>query len=404
MKRKVILTLMVVAVLAASAPVWAAPPFGSFGGKVGGGNSGQGLLPLHGWALDDGGVEAVDILVDGVVAGRADLGRSRPRVREQFPGFPDASAAGWAFELDTTRFLNGLHRVTPRVKSRTGEVVNLNSRVFEFNNVTHNLVPFGKIEFPNRQAEMRGNCDLADPARRFTVVSGYAMDNGVQADDTGVGWVELLIDRAVRFNTQRDCFHSAATGGSSNCYGLRRMDLVPMFPGVADAPHSGFRFVLDIGVLIEAFGYGPESHLLTIRAGDHFGQVTNIAEMPVTFTCDEDIFNEETLGEISNPRNGQLFSGIIQAIGWALDWEGVAQIQVLVDGSPVGNATHGFARPAVTSAYPGYPESAAPGWQISFDSREFSNGEHWLEVIVTDDLGVTTYIGRRRIVIANPHP
>ena len=45
MKRNVILVLAVA--LSISAPVWAAKPFGQFGGKVGGGNAGAGMLPLR---------------------------------------------------------------------------------------------------------------------------------------------------------------------------------------------------------------------------------------------------------------------------------------------------------------------------------------------------------------------
>jgi hypothetical protein len=79
MKRKVILSAVTAALLAAVS-AWAAPPFGSFGGIVGGGNSGTGLLPLHGWALDDDGIESVDVLVDGIVVGRASYHRARPGV------------------------------------------------------------------------------------------------------------------------------------------------------------------------------------------------------------------------------------------------------------------------------------------------------------------------------------
>src|SRR5436305_11831865 len=79
MKRNVILCAVAVALLAAI-PGWAAPPFGSFDDIVGGGNAGAGLLPLTGWTLDDNGVLAVDILVDGGVAGRAAYGRARAGV------------------------------------------------------------------------------------------------------------------------------------------------------------------------------------------------------------------------------------------------------------------------------------------------------------------------------------
>lgn len=402
MKRNVLSVLAVA--LSISAPLQAAQPFGVFGGKVGGGNSAAGLLPLHGWALDDNGVEAVDILVDGFVAGRASYGRARPKVAQKYPSYPDAALAGWVFQLDTTHYLNGVHTVTPRVKSKTGEVVNLRPMRFNFGNSMHALDPFGQIEFPKHQAEMRGRCDGVDPNRRYSVVSGYALDSGVQEQDTGVGYVELLLDGALYANSNSDCFFANPTGGLTNCYGLRRMDLVPIFPGLKDAPHSGFRFVLDVGSLISDFGYSPGSHRLTIRAGDHFEQISTVDEIVVNFTCDEFIDNEESIGDIGQPRDGQLFSGIMNINGWALDWEGVQQIQVLVDGFGVGNATHGFGRPVVTSSYPGYPESAAPGWEHSFDTRQFSNGEHFLEVIVTDDLGETTYIGRRRFVINNPRP
>src|SRR5215208_3341599 len=116
MKRILVLSLIALASLAV--PVLAAPPFGMFGGRVGGGNAGDGVIPLHGWALDDNGVANVDIFVDGVVSGRA-----RPGVAAAFPGFPDSATAGFAFQLDTTRYLNGVHTVSARVRSKTGEVV-----------------------------------------------------------------------------------------------------------------------------------------------------------------------------------------------------------------------------------------------------------------------------------------
>jgi N-acetylmuramoyl-L-alanine amidase len=382
---------------------FAAPPFGSFGGKVGGGNSGAGLLPLHGWALDDDGVAAVDILVDGVIVGRAIYGRTRPVVTDRFPGFPDSAAPGFAFQLDTTRYLNGLHTIGARVRSETGEVTNLNSRVFEFLNLTHNLAPFGEVEFPNPQAELRGNCNLADPARRFSVVSGYALDAGVDADDQGVGYVELLIDRAIWANTNTDCRFSTPEGGLSDCYGLRRVDVERRFPDLVDAPHSGFRFVLDVGFLIEAVGYSQGSHNLIVRGGDVSSQVRNIAELRVTFVCDENLGNEESFGEIRRPRPGNVHGGTIQVDGWALDWEGVDRVAILVDGIEIGTATRGFADPPVTALFPGYPDSATPGFRFALDTTAFSNGSHVLEALVRDDLGNDTYIGKRSIVIGNPN-
>lgn len=403
MKRSV--TLILLAAVLASVPAWAAAPFGSFGGKVGGGNSGAGLISLVGWALDDDGIDSVDILVDGAVAGRAAIHRNRPLVAVLHPGYPDSTAAGWGFILDTTHYLNGNHTVTARVRSRTNEFVNLPSRVFAFGNVTHNLVPFGKIEFPAPQAELRGNCNLTDPARRFSVLSGYAMDAGVQEDDTGVGYVELLVDRSLFSNSREDCFFSNPLGGFTNCYGLRRLDLEPQFPGLKDAPHSGFRFVFDVGALIAGGFYLEGQHVLSIRSGDHFGQVSIIREIPVTFVCDENLGNEQAVGQIDpNLQPYTLVSGNAFVTGWALDWEGVFKVTVLVDGISVGDTGLGLVRTDISALYLGYPQSAAPGFALSFDSRQFSNGPHEIEVLVTDNLGAQTFIGKRPVIFANPRP
>jgi N-acetylmuramoyl-L-alanine amidase len=417
MKRYVIVSLIAVALLAA-VPVWAAPPFGSFGGIVGGGNSGAGLLPLTGWALDDNGVLAVDVLVDGIVATRANYGRARAGVTARFPGYPDSAAPGFGVQLDTTHYLNGLHTVTVRVKSRAGEVTFLEPRVINFTNVTHDLAPFGVIEFPKAQAEMRGNCDVNSPNRRYSVVSGYALDAGLTDFDTGVAYVELLIDRArgfdpwtgIEFSSDLSCTFNAVTGGQTNCYGLRRLDVEKIYPTLKDSPHSGFRFVLDIGNMISPLpipGYEPAynqgAHILTIRASDHASQVRDIAEIPVTFVCDQNLPNENSVGDIDLPQNGLLYHGVVTTSGWTVDFNGVQSIQILVDGNVVGNATYGFARPDINLPYfyPGFPNVNNPGWQFQLDTTKLNNGEHFLEVIVTDGLGATTDLGKRRFVVNN---
>lgn len=408
MKRNVILLSVLALAMLAAAPAAAAPPFGSFGGIVTGGNSGAGVLPLHGWALDDNGIQAVDILVDGVVVGRANYGRARAGVAARYPGFPDAALAGWGFELDTSRFLNGHHTVTVRIRSKAGEVVHLAPRRFQFLNTEHNLRPFGKIEFPHAHAEMRGNCDRNSPDRRYSVVAGYALDAGVTEEDSGIGYVELLIDRAVVWRSDRDCAHIPEAGGLTNCYGIRRVDVERIFPGLKDSTHSGFRFVLDVGALLTTPLPPPAQppflqghHVLTVRAGDHASQTSNVAEIPVTFSCDQNLPNENSFGVIDLPRPGLLYNGTITTSGWALDWEGIDTVQVLVDGKLAGNAVLGFPRTDPALFYPGYPESLIAGWEFALDTRDYENGEHFIDVIAIDDHGVTTHVGRRRIVINN---
>jgi hypothetical protein len=401
MKRNVILGICVLA-LAATAPVWAAPPFGFFDAKGNRENAGAGLVGVVGWALDDDGIAAVDIYVDGEPAGRAHYGQGRPSVKKKHPGYPNSKAPGFGYFIDSTRYLNGLHKVEALVRSKSGETRFLNAITLEFLNNPHNLPPFGKIEFPAHQAELRGKCNVADPARRYSVISGYAMDVGLTEEDGGVGYVELLVDRALWANSQTSCRFSAVEGGLSDCYGLSRLDLETVFPHVKDAPHSGFRFVLDVGAMMTFFGYAPGSHLLTIRAGDHADQVTNIAELKVTFMCDEDLGNELSFGDVHSPHPGGVYSDTIQVLGWALDIQGIHQVFVFIDGQFAAEAAIGLPRPDVHSFYPGYPDSAISGWFATVDTTKLADGNHDLEVLVRDDTGFDTYIGKRVIVVHNP--
>jgi N-acetylmuramoyl-L-alanine amidase len=404
MRRNLLSFAIAAALVAVPTLASAAAPFGFFDPEqVPGIPGASGVIGMHGWALDDDGIRAVDIYVDGAIAGRAIYGDHRPGVASLFPGFPDSEAAGFVFQLDTTHYLNGLHTIDAQAISHSGERRFLNSLVFQFVNTTHNLVPFGKIDDPLPNTELFGNCDLGGP-RRYSVISGYALDTGVEIGDTGVGYVELLIDGSLWANSRVDCGYDPATGGLTDCYGLRRFDVEAGFPSLRDAPHSGFRFVLDIGFLLD-FGYVPGFHVLTIRAGDVKGQVAEIAEVPVTFFCDDFIGNEGSFGDIDFPADpGRTVSGLTTWTGWALDWEGVADVQIFVDGVFIDLAERGLPRPGVTAHFPGYPDAALPGWRYILDTTTIANGTHQIQVVARDEspAAVETVIGERTFIVSNP--
>ena len=425
MRRKAFLTLVAWSLLVSGGTgAWAAAaPFGSFDGFARGGNAGNGVTAVQGWALAETGVFAVDIVVDGVIVGRANYGRSRPTVTKLHPGLPDSAAPGFGYQLDTTHFLNGMHSVTARVMSRTGQVVYLSSRLFQFANTNADLLPFGKIEFPNQQAEMFGNCNVNDrgPHRRiYNVVSGYALDVNASYNNPGVAYVELLVDGAiledplpdppVRFNSQYSCNFNLEAGGPTNCYGIRRLDLEQNFPGLKDAPHAGFRFALDVGDLIGATDdlgtplYTPGSHQITIRVGDQFENVTDIASIAVTFTCRDYTQDDLSIGHVDTPLPGLVYGGVIPVSGWAIDFQGIRAVQVYVDGNFITQTTPFLPRPDIESDYPSYPAVLDSGWLTFIDTTLLSNGIHQLSVIVVDNLSNTTFIGKLPITVENPIP
>ena len=202
MSRKFISLAFLAALVVAPVTAWAAAPFGYVDHPGDGVGGASGIFGITGWALDDNGVDTVDVYVDGATAGRAFRGGHRPDVQVLYPGYPDSAVAGWSFNLDTSQYLNGLHTVTALVTSNSGERVFLNPVLLEFVNTTANLVPFGAINAPRPNTELFGNCNLGDPHRRYAVITGYAVDAGLEIGDTGVGYVELLIDGSLWANTR----------------------------------------------------------------------------------------------------------------------------------------------------------------------------------------------------------
>lgn len=385
------------------APLQAAQPFGSFDGLSGGGNATSGVAPLVGWALHDVGVEYIDIYVDGVVAGRAELGRSSPQVALLYPGYPDSQLARWGFELDTSHYLNGDHTLAAFVRATNGEGAWLHGPTLEFLNTAANLVPFGDIRFPLPNTELFGRCDPTDPIRRHTVIDGFAVDAGLATVDTGVKWVQLLINGTLVADTKVDCTYIPVLGGLTDCYGLPDQSSEDRFPGLPDPPHSGFRFVLDIGALIDA-GYTQGHHRLEVRAGDNDDQVGIFGTRTVSFLCDDFVGNEGAFGFVARPQPAALSANLMLLRGWAVDFEGISAIKILVDGVQIGTTFPNETRPLVTIRYPGYPNAAFPGWTFPVDTTNFSNGRHFAQVIVVDLFGQETILGERFFDVRNPAP
>lgn len=397
----------VVLLLGGALPAMAASPIGSFDGKPGGGNAAWGQMQLVGWALDDNGVTSVDIVIDDNVYQRALYGLRRPDVTRRRPGFPNSNAPGFAATVDTTRFLNGIHEVSALVTTASGEQVVIGPvRRINFRNSSQMLGPFGHIIFPQQDAEMRGRCS-SDPTRRLSIVAGDALDAGSLERDYGVAWVELLIDGGLRLNTQSNCFFDPSPNVNMllNCYGLPSRDLTFVYPHLKNSDRARWRFAIDVGALITSNFYVRGHHTLTIRAGDYGNNVRNIAQIPVNFVCDDEATVERSIGKVEEPSFTQPWFGNITVKGWAVDFQGIASVDVRVNGFSVGQATLGTPRPDVAEFFPGYPSSTSAGWSFNFDTRTVNDGSVTFEIWVRDLLGDETLIGEGVAVIDNrDHP
>lgn len=384
---------------------------GYFDGLPEGQNAGGGVMTFKGWAVADSGIRQVILQVDGVEIGNAIYGRYRPRVAERFPGYPDSNAAGFFYNLDSTQFPNGLYHINAKAISNNGNIQVLGPTYeVEIRNNLSLLLPFGRIQSLQRNTDVFGTCFNRTGPIRLTVIEGWALDLGLHPSDTGIGWLELVLNDATELaNTRRDCTYVPGAGGFTSCYGLYHPANQRNYPFAVDAPASGFRFVMDVGALID-FGYSQGKHELTIRASDKAEQFTNIDTMPVFFNCIENI-NEGSYGKIESPFDGRVYSDTVNFKGWSVDWEGVNLVNVWIDGTFVGHADYGVddgvfeTRPSVFSQYLNFPDVAAPVWILrDFDTNNLSDGMHEIQVFVVDKEGDRTFIGERTFFVDNRQP
>jgi hypothetical protein len=378
----------------------------------------QGSFPVVGWAADTDGIKLVEVKVDDQTLQSAVFGDERPDVANSFPDLPQAQFSGFIANIDSTRLTDGLHTLTVIATDNLNATRLIGRRVIQVFNSGILLKPFGRIDLPLPNAVLFGTeCTTVPPpivspvgsptnaGSHLTQVSGWALDLGTRTDLGRVSYVELLID-GVRWNSTDNCSFDATSNSFINCYGLPRFDVERFYPNYPDAPRSGYLFTLDVGALL-ALGVSPGNHTLKVRVGDQagtFAEIPGPQGIPVFFTCATSSTNFNSFGFIDLPTPFEFTKGTIFFQGWALDEEGVAAVELSIDGDFIGVAQSGQFRPDVQQAFPTIPNSANSGWSFSFDTTPLSNARHRLTVTVLDSFGQRTIIGTTDFFIDNPRP
>ena len=376
----------------------------------------SGAFPVSGWASDTDGIQKIEVLVDNSVYQGAIHGDPRPDVGQTFPDFSGATFSGWVANLDSTRIQNGIHTLTVRVTDKQGLENTIGHRTIQVINNDNFLKPFGYLDEPQRDAVLFGTGCFGEqqvppvsppirPEEHLTTVRGWALDLGTRGGVGRVGYAELLID-GVRWLDTGDC--GVVGGRFSNCYGVPRYDVAKYYPGFPDAPRAGFIFTLDVGALLE-LGVPEGIHNMQVRVGDveqTFAELPGREGIPVWFQCVQDDFNFSGYGFVEYPTTFDYVSGDIVIRGWALaDNSNVAAVEVLIDGTFVGQAQYGFPRPDVEDQYPQFAVRARnSGWTFTMDTRKLANSLHRVTVRVTNSAGHKWEIGSVDFYVVNNNP
>ncbi|HPR62817.1 MAG TPA: Ig-like domain-containing protein [Thermoanaerobaculia bacterium] len=380
-----------------------------------------GSYPIKGWVLDEDGIDRIEVIVDGQVAGGAVYGGERPDVYHALPMFAMSGRSGFIYNFDTTRLTSNLHTFRVQAVDTYGMTRILAERTVPVSNNSVNLEPFGLLDWPLRDVTLWGCCDLSGSCKLpggpsipptglhpLNWVKGWALDVGAREDEGGVAYAELMIDGALLSNTRTDCYFedNPLIWDYVDCYGLFRPDVQELYVGYVDSPNAGFQFLLDVGDLIANWGFTEGSHHISIRVGDYTDTVTIIDDIPVFFACIDRIDTAPAFGYIDRPASYQAVHGMIHVIGWAIDYDGVVEIRVYVDGdgepySPYIEADYGWSRPDVYSSFEASIVGLYSGWDTFIDTTLLSDGEHEIVVEVLDRKGHTSIVGERRFVVDN---
>lgn len=315
----------------------------------------SGVVKVGGWALNNDGVEKVEILVDGVVHGLANYGLKRSDVLHAFPKYQN-EFSGYEYSLDTSTISSGNHTITVKTTSKTGQQNFIGgSRIIKV--VT--LPVKGYYDAPHNESTVTG----------MTKIKGWFLD----AD--GVNKLEVLVDGKVVGEVT---------------YGKKRSDVLAVFPEYQNE-YAGYEYMLDTSKLSNG------KHTIAIRETSNKGIKTTLDSRTIF------VASLLAKGYVDAPYDNQSVNGSVKVIGWFLDGNGVKKLEVLVDGVVHGEATYGIKRSDVFAAYPSYNNEYS-GYEYVLDTAYLTRGIHTIEVKATSVSGIQSTLSARKIIVKGSLP
>jgi extracellular elastinolytic metalloproteinase len=199
-----------------------------------------GTVAMRGYAYSDlYRVTSVDVLVDGITAGRAAYTTTRSDICGSLsPAPPNCPRVGWTFSLNTRTLSNGPHTIAVRVSDETGRIALQISPVAVTVKNTISAAPVVVIASPKPGDQVSGSIK----------VSGYAY-----APAGRIARGILSVDGYPVGNLT---------------YGSARPDVCASLSGIAACPNIGFEVDFDTQRLTN----GP--HFLSITVQDDKGSIT----------------------------------------------------------------------------------------------------------------------------------
>ncbi len=233
---------------------------------------------------------------------------------------------------------------------------------------------------------------IESPAPDAKVAGVLTVRGIVYDEDTLVASVNILIDGVYRGTVAR---------------GQSRPDICTPQNTLPGCPSIGFLSNIDV----KALGLKPGPHTFQLRAVNFKAGFQNYPESPLNFTI-EDNDGPLPIGGFDTLKNGDILTGFAQLRGFAYSKSTrVTAVDLIIDNIAYGRTSFGVTRADLCAANgpaTGSPNCPGVGWVTAIDTTSegpaLRNGEHRVQVRITEDNGRITYHPETPVVVTVDNP
>ena len=288
-------------------------------------------LLVRGWALNKSGIKEVKIYLSDSFIGSAEIGKSRPDVRNVYKQYKDADKSGYEYKIDASKLGTGSKKIRVQAIGNDG--------IKEESSITVNLAkltPNMWIDEPTAELNVQGNVK----------VRGWAI-NG-----SGIKEVKIYVNDSYIGNAD---------------IGKYRPDVNKVYPNYMSSDKSGYEYTISSTTI------GTGSKKIKVQAIGNDGTIQekivriDSSKLAPYMWIDEPVANSTTEGNI-------------KVRGWAINASGIEEIKVYVNDSYIGSAAIGKSRPDVKNVYPKYSESDKSGYEYTIDTSKIGAGTKKIRV------------------------
>jgi hypothetical protein len=304
-----------------------------------------------GWAVTSTGAPVVNITasIDGSQAqGGIAYGLSRPDVCNAYADSLSCPNVGWSGTVNLNQVSNGAHAVTITAHAGDGS----------FSTFTRQITVNNVLSAATDQLLLH----VESPLSNSTVSGVMAVSGWVVDGLTSYPEVDLNVDGIPIAIASPE---------------FARFDVCNAFPWAQGCSSGSVGWLSHIDTTLLADG----THTLNATSTSSAGKRTTTS---VQFAAGNSS-GRQTNGQwmnIESPAAGATSSGALSISGWAVSQTSpLTEVDILMDGVPMGAAQYGLARQDVCIAYPNSAGCPNVGWYYVLDTRTLADGPHTIEAI-----------------------